>query len=69
MLTQREIEILTKLASKEVMNISDITNDINEIDNIKKKLKSGSVEYMGKRIKLTQVGRDCFSEILKVQNG
>ncbi|MGB5156594.1 hypothetical protein [Desulfobacterium sp. N47] len=69
MFTEREKEILTKLASKESMYISDITNDPNEIENIKKKLKLGSVEYMGTHIKLTQVGRDCFGEILKIQNG
>jgi hypothetical protein len=47
MLTEGEIEILTELASKAIMCTSDITNDINEIENIKKKLKVGSVEYYG----------------------
>ncbi len=68
MLTEREIEILTKLVSNENMYISDITNDINEIDNIKKKLVTGSIKYMGKCISMTPVGRDCFSEIMRTQN-
>ena len=68
MFTEREIEILKKLYHNETTYIFYITYDINEIENLRK-LVSGAIEYVdGKRVRLTPVGRDSVSEILRIQN-
>ena len=68
MFTEMEIEILKKLYQHETAYISFVTNDISEINDLKRKLVSGAIELDGKYIRLTPEGRYCVSEILKNQN-
>jgi len=67
MFTEREIAFLKMLQKKTMCTITK-NDDCETINVLSKKLPFGCIELDGKYIRLTPVGRDCVSEILRIQN-